>query len=76
MLAAICFCVIMLKKKTLKESKISQHMAAVSHQEEQLPQCEEVSLKGPHCEEIPVQNYHIYTLEPSRASLKKPWSAN
>ena len=51
LLAAICFCVIMLRKKTIKkESKGSQHMAAVSQPEEQ----------GPHYEDIPMQNYPIY----------------
>ena len=56
LLAAICFCVIMLRKKTLKkESNVSQHMTAVSQQEEQ----------GPCYEEVPMQNYPIYhTLEP------------
>ena len=50
LLAAICYCVIMLSKKTLKkESKVSRHTAAVSKQEEQ----------GPHYEEIPMQNYPI-----------------
>ena len=66
LLAAICFCVIMLRKRTpKKESKVSQHMAVVCKQEEQGPRYEEISLKGPHYEEVPVQNYHIYhTLEP------------
>ena len=51
LLASICFCVIMLMKKTIKkESKGSQHMAAVSQPEEQ----------GPRYEEIPMQNYPIY----------------
>ena len=51
LLVAICFCVIMLRKKTLKkESKVAQHMAAVCQQEEQRP----------HYEEIPMQNYPIY----------------
>ena len=35
LLAAICFCVIMLRKKTIKwKCKASKHMAAVSQQEE------------------------------------------
>ena len=71
LLTVICFC-IMLRKRTLKkESKVSQHMTAGSEQEEQ----EDISLKGlhyeeipvqhPHCEEVSVQNYHVYhTLEP------------
>ena len=51
LLAAICYCVIMMRKKTLrKESKVSQHKTAVSKEEEQ----------GPHYEEIPMQNYPIY----------------
>ena len=56
LLAAICFCVIMMRKKTLKKkSGVSQHMAAVSQQEEQ----------GPQYGEIPMQNYPFYhTLEP------------
>ena len=56
----------MLRKKTLKkESKVLQHMTAVSKQEEQGPRYEEISLKGPHYEEISVQNNHVYhTLEP------------
>ena len=66
LLTGISFCVIMLRKRTLKkESKVSQHMTAVSKREEQGPHYEEISLKGPHNEEIPVQNYHVYhTLEP------------
>ena len=76
LLTGICFCVIMLRKRTpKKESKVSQHMTAVSQQEKQRPHYEEISLKGPHYEEIslkgphyeeiPVQNYHVYhTLEP------------
>ena len=59
LLAAICICV-MLKKRTLKkESKGLQHMTAVSEQEEQGPRYEEVSLKGPHCEKVSVQNNPI-----------------
>ena len=56
LLASICFCVIMLRKKTLKQKcKVSKHEAAVSQQEDQ----------GPQHEEIPMQNYPIYhTLEP------------
>ena len=56
MLAAICFCVIMLRKKILKQKcKVSKHEAAVSQQEGQ----------GPWYKEIPMQNYPIYhTLEP------------
>ena len=56
----------MLRKRTLnKESKVSQHMTAVSKQDEQGPRYEEISLKGPHYEEISVQNNHVYhTLEP------------
>ena len=51
LLATICFCVITLRKKTLKkESKVSQYMAAASQQAEQRP----------HYEEIPMQNYPIY----------------
>ena len=51
LLASICFCVIMLRKKApKKESKGSEHMAAVSQPEEQ----------HPHYEEIPMQNYPIY----------------
>ena len=49
LLAAICFCVIMLRKKTLKQ------MCTAVSQEDQ----------GPRYEEIPMQNYPIYhTLEP------------
>ena len=67
LLAAICFCVIMLRKRTLKkESKGLQHMTTVSKQEEQGPYCEEIALQHPHNEEIQAQNYHIYhTLEPN-----------
>ena len=53
LLASICFYVIMLRKKTLKnKSKVSQHndMAAVSQPEQQ----------HPHYEEISMQNYPIY----------------
>ena len=51
----------MLRKRTLrKESKDSQHMTAVSKQEEQGPRYEEVSLKVPQYEEILVQNNHVY----------------
>ena len=55
LLAAICFCVIMLKKKALKQMcKVSKHEAAVSQEDQ-----------GPRYEEIPMQNYPIYhTLEP------------
>ena len=65
LLTGICFC-IMFRKRTLnKESKVLQHMTAVSKQEEQGPRYEEISLKGPHYEEISVQNNHVYhTLEP------------
>ena len=47
LLAAICFCVIMLRKRTLKkESKSLQHRSAtVSKQEEQGPQYEEIALQ-------------------------------
>ena len=68
LLTAICFCVIVLRKRTLKkESKGLQHRSAnVSKQEEQGPCYEEIALQRPHYEEIPVQNYHIYhTLEPN-----------
>ena len=68
LLAAICFCVIVLRKRTLKkESKGLQHRSVtVSKQEEQGPCYEEIALQCPHYEEIPVQNYHIYhTLEPN-----------
>ena len=67
LLAAICFCVIMLRKRTLtKESKVLQHRTTVSKQEEQGPHYEEIALQRPHNEEIPVQNYHVYhTLEPN-----------
>ena len=55
LLAAICFCVIMLKKALKQKYKVSKHEAAVSQQEDQ----------GPRYEEIPMQNYPIYyTLEP------------
>ena len=66
LLAAICFCVIMLRKRTLKqESKVLQHRTTVSKQEGQGPHYEEIALQRPHYEEIQVQNYHIYyTLEP------------
>ena len=66
LLAAICFCVIMLRKRTLKkESKVLQHRTTVSKQEGQGPHYEEIILQRPHYEEIQVQNYHIYyTLEP------------
>ena len=67
LLAAICFCVIMLRKRTLKkESKGLQHSSATgSQQEEQGPHYEEIALQHPHNEEIQVQNYHVYhTLEP------------
>ena len=62
LLTAICFCVIMLRKRTLKkESKSLQHRSAtVSKQEEQGPHYEEIALQCPHYEEIQVQNYHIY----------------
>ena len=65
LLTGICFC-IMLRKRTLrKESKDSQHMTAVSKQEEQGPHYEEVSLKVPQYEEVSMQNNHVYhTLEP------------
>ena len=58
--------IIMLRKRTLKkESKVSQHMTAVSKQEKPGPRYEEISLKGPHYEEISVENNHVYyTLEP------------
>ena len=61
LLAAICFCVIMLRKKSLKkESQVSRHMAAVSKQDEQ----------HPHYEEIPMQNYPIYhTIKDKRFSI-------
>ena len=67
LLAAICFCVIMLRKRTLKkESKGLQHRTTVSKQEEQGPHYEEIALQHPHNEEIQVQNYHVYhTLEPN-----------
>ena len=67
LLAAICFCVIMLRKRTLKkESKGLQHRTTVSKQEEQGPHYEEIALQHPHYEEIQVQNYHVYhTLEPN-----------
>ena len=68
LLAAICFYVIMLRKRTLKkESKGLQHRSAtVSQQEEQGPHYEEIALQHPHNEEIPVQNNHVYhTLEPN-----------
>ena len=67
LLAAICFCVIMLRKRTLKkESKGLQHMTTVSKQEEQVPPYEEIALQRPHNEEIQVQNYHVYhILEPN-----------
>ena len=66
LLTAICFCVIMLRKRTLKkESKGLQHRTTVSKQEGQGPHYEEIALQRPHYEEIQVQNYHIYyTLEP------------
>ena len=66
LLTAICFCVIMLRKRTLKkESKGLQHRTSVSKQEGQGPHYEEITLQRPHYEEIQVQNYHIYyTLEP------------
>ena len=66
LLAAICFCVIMLRKRTpKKESKGLQHSSATgSQQEEQGPHYEEIALQHPHNEEIQVQNYHVYhTLE-------------
>ena len=52
LLAAICFCVIMPKKKKThkKESQVSDHLATVSKQEEQ----------GPRYEEVQMQNYPIY----------------
>ena len=68
LLAAICFCVIMLRKRTLKkESKSLQCRSATgSKQEERGPHYEEIALQRPHYEEIPVQNYHVYhTLEPN-----------
>ena len=67
LLAAICFCVIMLRKRTLKkESKGLQHRTTVSKQEEPGPHYEEIALQRPHYEEIEVQNYHAYhTLEPN-----------
>ena len=67
LLSAICFCVIMLRKRTLKKkSKGLQHRTTVSKQEEQGPHYEEIALQRPHYEEIPVQNYHVYhTLEPN-----------
>ena len=66
LLAAICFCVIMLRKRTLKESKVLQHRTTVSKREEQGPHYEEIILQRPHYEEIQVQNYHFYhTLEPN-----------
>ena len=67
LLAAICFCVIMLRKRIpKKESKGLQHRSAtVSKQEEQGPHYEEIALQRPHYEENQVQNYHVYhTLEP------------
>ena len=66
LITAICFCVIMLRKRTLKkESKVLQHRTTVSKQEGQGPHYEEIALQRPHYEEIQVQNYHIYyTLEP------------
>ena len=67
LLTAICFCVIMLRKRTLKkESKVLQHRTTVSEQEGQGPHYEEIALQRPHYEEYPVQNYHVYhTLEPN-----------
>ena len=67
LLSAICFCVIMLRKRTLKkESKVLQHRTTVSKQEGQGPHYEEIILQRPHYEEIQVQNYHFYhTLEPN-----------
>ena len=67
LLTAICFCVIMLRKRTLKKRKGLQHRSAtVSNQEEQGPHYEEIALQHPHNEEIQVQNYHVYhTLEPN-----------
>ena len=65
LLAGICFCVIMLRKRTpKKESKGLQHRSATgSQQEEQGPHYEEIALRRPHYEEIPVHIYH--TLEPN-----------
>ena len=66
LLAASCYCVIMLRKKCKhkKESKVSECVATVSQQEDQRPQYEEIPLQGPHYEELPMQNYpHYYTVE-------------
>ena len=66
LLTAICFCVIVLRKRTLKEGKGLRHRTTVSKQEEQGPHYEEIALQHPHYEEIQVQNYHVYhTLEPN-----------
>ena len=65
LLAAICYCVIMLtKSKHKKESKFSESVATGSQQEDQHPHYEEISLQGLHNEEHPMQNYpHYYTVE-------------
>ena len=65
LLAAICFSIIMLRKRTpKKESKGLQNRSVTGSQlEEQGPHYEEIALRRPHYEEIPVHIYH--TLEPN-----------
>lgn len=64
LLAAVCYCVIMLtKSKHKKESKVSECVAPVSQQEDQRPHYEEIPLQAPHHEELPMQNPHYYMIE-------------
>ena len=65
LLAAVCYCVIMLaKSKHKKESKVSECVTTVSQQADQQPHYEEIPLQAPHHEELPMQNYpHYYTVD-------------
>ena len=63
LVAAVCYCVIMLaKSKHKKESKVSE-CSRFSTSGPTATQ-EEIPLQGPHHEELPVQNYpHYYTVD-------------
>ena len=63
LLAAVCYCVIMLAKSKHKKERKFQN-APISQQGDQQPHYEEIPLQGPHHEELPVQNYpHYYTVD-------------
>ena len=64
LLAAVCYCVIMvIKSKHKQESKVSECVTTVSQQEDQQPHYEEIPLQAPHREELPMQNPHYYMVE-------------